>query len=655
MHDVAEIRKHLQLQLGDDFRPEYQVDGKRLRDLRAKLGLDQKNVSAKIHVSVSRYSRLETDPEKKLEVEKIEQLRLFFECKEFFDIAKRPISLPAEAPQPQKPIFDDFQITEELARNFQASVRELNRIHTLLNPDCDLSEIYRPIDLVDTYKLAQQSSQKSSPRKFPQELRFKAQTLDDLSHHQCLVLGTAGQGKSLLLRHLAIVEWNRRSSLPLFIELRRLEKNSLRDDLKKRLQQFGIEQELERVLDSGLITLFLDGFDELEMPRRHGFLSELRQLQETRPTLKVVLTSRPDSGILTCSWLHPFTIAPLTTPDIYQLIKVYATAAEAEQIIPLIHRTSHSLLDLLSSPIFVVLLVVKFRYSETIPEDLTAFYRDLFDALVRRQNFSDGGPKREIQSRLLPYDLEAAFREICFLIHEGFGDRPPHLRQVEEIAVRVADRLSKPVESPPLIVSDVINLTNLLLEEAGYCFYIHKTVREYYAAAFISSSTQGKARLAYAKMAKNWSHWRYILEFLANLDSTRMAVFFELPELEARLQQGPLSFLSVFQSFTIVKTQTGQEQLRISGGRAYFARDQQIVCGSIYPDYVKKSFSTWCSLEEYPHLEPGQQAVIPRGKISFPKLLEWLGDRLQSGYTVSEQRLIQCRQMARDYEEWNQI
>lgn len=652
MEEVVEIRKRLQGQLGEDFRPTYEVDGERLRELRLKLGLDQKVLAGKIHVGNSRYSRLETTPGKKLEVEKIETLREFFGCEDFFEIAIRPVQGPEPFRSLNQQTEESFQITEELAENFQPGVEKLSRIHTLLNPDCDITTIYHPPDLVDTYQLTQYSPQQVTQRKFPQELRFKVHTLDNLNSQQCLILGTAGQGKSLLLRHLVIAEWERRASLPLFVELRRLGKNSLQEYLQERFQQFSIEQDFHEVLGCGLITLFLDGFDELEISSRHNFLSELRRLGETYPKLKFVLTSRPDSGILTCNWLKPFTIAPLTTSDIYQLVKVYATAAEAEQILSLIHRTSHSLMELLSSPIFVVLLVVKFRYSETIPEDLTAFYRDLFDALVRRQNFSDGGPKRTVQSQLLPYDLETAFREICFLIHEEFGDRPPHLRQAEEIAVRVADRMTTPVESPPLIVSDVIQLTNLLLEEAGYCFYIHKTVREYFAAAFVASLPQAKARLAYARMAKNWSHWRYILEFLANLDSTRMAVMFELPELEAWLQYGPQSYLTAFNSITIVKAHTGQEQLRISGGKTFFARDQQIVCGSIFPDCVKKGFAKWCLSPAYPNLQPGQQVVIPLQQINYPKLLEWLDDNLQNGYTSAEQRLTQCRQTAKDYEEW---
>ncbi|MBR9800419.1 hypothetical protein GYB59_01375 [bacterium] len=122
-----------------------------------------------------------------------------------------------------------------------------------------------------------------------------------------------------------------------------------------------------------------------------------------------------------------------------------------------------------------------------------------------------------------------------------------------------------------------------------------------------------------------------------------MALFLELPELRAILKEGPLTYLTQFQSISIVRTQNGQEQLRISGGSFYCTRDHQIVRGSIRPGFVKQGFGHWCPGIEYPRLEPGQAASVPRNAIDFPRLLEWLGNSLDGGYMICQQRLERCR------------
>jgi len=534
-------------------------------------------------------------------------------------------------------------ITSEVIRQLQPQFLVVDQIHTLVHPNekISLRSIYYRTALQD------RSAEGASGSKRTES--FVADTLHDLSAKACVILGTAGQGKSVFLRYLTIQEAIKEQSLPLFFELRRLPERPLVEVIQSRMQHWGLcesRQQLKELLREGHISLLFDAIDELAAARRGEFLTELADLHEANPTMRIVVTSRPDSGILACDWLHPYSIAPLNLNDVRALVRIYASPEEAEQITAQLDTANRMLVNLLTAPIFAALLVIKYQYSHTIPHDLTAYYRDLFDALVRRHNTAEAGPRREIRSELLPFDLESAFQAICFAVHAQFGDRPPHIRQVQELSVKISEALQLKPRSPSLIVHDVIDITSLIVEEAGYCFFIHKSVREYYAAAHIARLPDPVAQAFYQRMAGGWRSWEYVLQFLEQLDPVRMAVCFELTELETILKTGALSFLMQFQSISILKVDQIQEQLYIGTGSFYSTRHLKIVVGGLRPDFVQQGFTHWCPGQPYPQLQPGERVRIDRTKIDYAKLLEWLGDNVATRYATCQKRLNHCRRLA---------
>lgn len=109
--------------------------------------------------------------------------------------------------------------------------------------------------------------------------RSPVDSLNDIrSFRQILIQGIVGQGKSILMRHLAIQELLVNKKIPLFFELRYLDETQNLDQLLKKIfnEWMGIQHPkiIKHALDSGDVTLFFDGFDELSnsiMPKVLNF------------------------------------------------------------------------------------------------------------------------------------------------------------------------------------------------------------------------------------------------------------------------------------------------------------------------------------------------------------------------------------------------
>jgi nucleoside phosphorylase len=119
--------------------------------------------------------------------------------------------------------------------------------------------------------------------------------------HLVLVLGDFGTGKTFLLRELALrmARAGSQSPIPLFIELRRLEKKPTLDELiasqlaHAKMNTIPVEA-IRVMLGDGRIALLFDGFDEyvqrVTYPRAAEHLSTLIQVASDKT--KIVITSR---------------------------------------------------------------------------------------------------------------------------------------------------------------------------------------------------------------------------------------------------------------------------------------------------------------------------------------------------------------------------
>lgn len=116
-----------------------------------------------------------------------------------------------------------------------------------------------------------------------------------------VITGIAGQGKSIFLRHLCAEELDAGNYIPVFIELRRVQKGvTLRDRIYIEFQNLGLavgDILFDALADSGKILILLDAFDEVPDEEKQRVLTEIEDLSSTREQLRIIVTTRPNNNI----------------------------------------------------------------------------------------------------------------------------------------------------------------------------------------------------------------------------------------------------------------------------------------------------------------------------------------------------------------------
>jgi len=350
-----------------------------------------------------------------------------------------------------------------------------------------------------------------------------------------VVEGIAGQGKSIFLRFLCARELEVGSRIPVFIELRKYDEGGLQQQIQDALTSLGLDYDADIVdglLKAGKLLLLLDAFDEVDSKFRVKCISDVERLEESAPGVPIVITARPNSQIQASRLFHVWKISDLDEAEYKQVIhKLCNDSGLANDIISQIEKSQRSIGEMLTTPLFVTLLVIQFKASQQIPENIAGFYDSLLDVLLKRHDGTKPGYIRPRQCGLNDRTLRKIFEAFCFVTK--FAHSSEYNRnQICRGAELAAKETSIKVDSEKFI-DDVVKVTCLLIEEGGQFRFIHKSVQEYYCAAYVKRRPAAWARKFYTEARGSGSRmWEQELYFLSEIDSFRYATSFAIPELE---------------------------------------------------------------------------------------------------------------------------
>ncbi len=175
----------------------------------------------------------------------------------------------------------------------------------------------------------------------------------------------------------------------------------------------------------------------------------------------------------------------------------------------------------------VALLMVRFRATNTVPENENAFFEDLFDVLLRRHDRMKAGYVRPRSSRLGDRDLQAVFEATCyFMRRDGVLRGPSHyfLDTVDK-AIRACQQAADCAK----VLKDISTITCLILEDGLDYVFIHKNVQEFFCANFIRKQPDEIAVRFYEAMRSKWPRWNEEVGFLSTLDQYRFFKHFFIP------------------------------------------------------------------------------------------------------------------------------
>lgn len=284
---------------------------------------------------------------------------------------------------------------------------ETQRVKTIWHTD-------RPLSLTSFFFPVQIVRNDPTP---PKPIRLK--NLDPFKFNHNIIFGTVGQGKSILMRYLLGGEIRSGTRIPMFVELRNIEENSLRGYLAAKfsaLMGINNDDELFTVFATeGKLSILLDGFDEVDPGSVSRLMQEIEELSYSFPESKIILTSRPDSDCKHLTNFHSYRIQPLTLEDLLGFYKkITKDVTFSARIHSAIKSSPTKIRELITTPLLATLLAISYRSAQKIPLGFSEFYNDLFQILLIRHDASKLGWRRHRKSKLDDRQIQQIFEAFCF-------------------------------------------------------------------------------------------------------------------------------------------------------------------------------------------------------------------------------------------------
>jgi hypothetical protein len=402
--------------------------------------------------------------------------------------------------------------TDAQAEKLQTNIRQIERITTIASrASSTIDEIYYPSRI----KIG-----KTSVR----TVAFASEIFPGNSKIT-LILGTAGQGKSVFLRYLCLRELDLNGCIPIFVELRKIDKErNLHALLIENLASLGIgekdpEEILKLLFKLGRTKIFLDGYDEISREFSLRTKSEIIKITRDYEEIKLLITSRPGaiSQHLTDSVdIHQCDIAPIIPSEHGAFFtKIGAANETKERLLAAIARSKSEIKNLLSTPLMLTLLVKTCGAQQDLPDTLPEFYDSLFNILSSTHDGLKPGYVREKATNLGNAELEELFCAFSFASKELFRKNSLSQRQLEESFLN-ASRISDIKCSLEGFKTDITETICLMVKDGLDTAYIHKSVQEYYAARFIHSlEDKNQAAIIIKSIEKNSIYeWMSEIQFL---------------------------------------------------------------------------------------------------------------------------------------------
>lgn len=353
--------------------------------------------------------------------------------------------------------------------------------------------------------------------------------IDQLPNGNIVIQGIVGQGKSMFMRHLACsaISDVGKSYIPVFIELQKIsQKRGLKQIIFDNLELLGItvtEDSVKYIASKGYLVLLLDGFDEIIESCLNETIVELEDFQRRYPKLKIIVSSRPGSGIQQMAGFEVLDLTPLKEDDYGPFLKcLQLDSVKRESLIAATNSAPESVKEIISTPLMLTLVVWVYESEQEIPSTLRDFFEKLFHVVFTRHDSLKVGFTRQHYSGLSETKLLRLFESFCFMIvQENFGRSLTRAEfntaftnalEYSEVSECDVDNFRK----------DIVKVACLMLDDGlDLTTFLHKSILDYYAAAFIMHSEEELSELFYEDAFQNYSTWKHVLFFLEDTDQYR--------------------------------------------------------------------------------------------------------------------------------------
>lgn len=312
--------------------------------------------------------------------------------------------------------------------------------------------------------------------------------------HRIVIEGMAGCGKSTLTRHLFLETIKNTGLVPLYFELRNLNKGdvSIIDALYERISALGFALEREyfvAALKLGKFAVFLDGYDEINSSGRKQISDSIQDFAERYRESVIVVSSRPDDTFVSWNTFSVFRTKPLDRNKACELVAKlnYDNTIRNKFLGELRDGLFEKHRSFLSNPLLLTIMLMTYSQFADIPTKVHIFYSQAFDTLFSRHDAQKGAYKREMRSRLSIDD----FRRLvaCFSVLSYFDKKITFTHDELERYLSGTKKITQLEYSVDDVVYDLLNAVCILKEDGVEISFTHRSFQEYFSAVFISQST----------------------------------------------------------------------------------------------------------------------------------------------------------------------
>jgi len=182
----------------------------------------------------------------------------------------------------------------------------------------------------------------------------------------------------------------------------------------------------------------------------------------------------------------------------------------------------------------LTLVVWVYESEQEIPSTLKEFFEKLFHVVFTRHDSLKAGFKREHFSGLSESKLQALFEAFCFMVvQNGFG-RSMNRSNFNEAFIQAIEYSEGCECDVDNFRKDIVKVACLMLEEGvDLTTFLHKSILDYFAAAFIIHNDDDLAQDFYSEAFDNFPDWMHTIHFLTEVDKYRYSrhyILRHLPE-----------------------------------------------------------------------------------------------------------------------------
>lgn len=367
------------------------------------------------------------------------------------------------------------------------------------------------------------------------------------------ILGTAGSGKSTIIKSLLVNCIQESFKVPIRIELRYLNKynGSLHQYIEEEvfnLEQLSVDKQVtKRLLHSGDFLFFFDGYDELSSGVKERITKDINDFTRIYANNLFLLTSRPYCYVELLAEFSNFEVCELSGEEIEQFVRKQIPANEmeiAERIIDGINKENSSSYEtFLSNPLLLTMFILTFQTYSTVPPKRSTFYRQVFDSLFHlHDSMSKLSFDREKKSGLSKDQFEQVLKLFSYISfsQQVFTFDQAYLESTLNKIKQTKKNLSFDNQH---LIDDLQTAVCILYKEGVDYVFPHRSLQEYFASLFIASLKPQQKEEAYGKLLPQIFHLGSALLSQANFyallteqDEMGMITYFSLPFLK-RMQE----------------------------------------------------------------------------------------------------------------------